>query len=769
MAQEYGNSSIGQLVGADRIRKRPASMLGSSELDGAKHSITEMLGNSLDEATSGFGDKLDVIYYEDDSISIRDYGRGVPLGWNKDRKNWNWHLIYNELYAGGKYDNGQYYLMSVDRWSEWLFVEGDSRKDELRSKFGKTMGYDLNNLPLDGSVVTVKDFDLKRDDSTVYMHINNMSWSNMTWEYLNNRLNYLASVGLNGLGAASTQYTSEFFTVKSYRGGKCTEVNFRNGMPIIDGKVINMFDGSYDVNSYVPNETSTDEPDGTFIHWKPDNTVFSDVVIGGDWLFKVCEDTAHVSNISLHFEDRQAGKVKDIKAGNLVDLLSERCSSKAVLNNDDNLISFTTSGFSHGDTTVEGQPYTWVCRADVAMCFTTDKVETSCYHNAVRMKRGAQHDGVVSAVQAFFKKISQSNGIKLEPRDYDNVLAFTVASYSNYASFRNQTKDAVDNSFIFEIVYNLVLDKLNIEFGKGNSDLQNMINRVINTAQERIAIQEAAKVLKKNSQIKKSKLPEKFHTCKAFINKDYSVTEIWITEGDSAQGAVDKARNSDFQATLPVRGKCLNVLKSALDKILANKEIQDIFNLLGTGMDIGIGSETFDISALRFNKIIFATDADEDGFQIRVLLFLIFYKLAPQLILDGHIYIAETPRFKITLSNGKSLYARDDLERDEILSNTSYNVREVSRFKGLGEVDADVLRETTVHPDSRNLVPLTFDFENETFRELIDALFGNDKFSQRKKILTTALGIDMSDFLEDMDALAIKDDSVEDVVEAIED
>ena len=208
MANQYNDSSIDQLVGAERIRRRPASMLGDNGLDGARHGFTEIYGNALDEASSGFGNQLDVVYYENGAMSIRDYGRGVPLGWNEDKNNYNWHIIYNELYGGGKYDNGQWYLRSLDAWSDWKDTD-----IELLKSIHSNYGVDLSEIPEDGTEHTIEDLKIKHENGKFYLKVNNASWNMATWEFLNRRLNYLASVGLNGLGAASTQYTSEFFTV----------------------------------------------------------------------------------------------------------------------------------------------------------------------------------------------------------------------------------------------------------------------------------------------------------------------------------------------------------------------------------------------------------------------------------------------------------------------------------------------------------------------------------------------------------------------------
>ena len=705
---EYNDDSITSLEGATRIRTRPASMLGSNGIAGARHCFTEIVGNALDEVSAGYGDRLEVTYYADDAISVRDYGRGVPIGWNEKRAHWNWHIVFNELYGGSKYDSGQDYLSSIKDWTS---------------------------------------FDEKR-------------------------VNYLYSVGLNGLGAASTQYTSEYFEVRSYRDGKCSSMNFRGGKPIFDGKPLDFFEDKVflhkDIVKYAPHIEDSDEPTGTFIKWKPDPTVFDDIEdgIGADWVYNMCRDIAYVAGIDFVFHDEKSGRTEEIKRGNLTDLLISHYGNKLYRNENDERVFFANHGFSHGvkDST------NWVCKADVMIALATSKLGHLCYHNSVKMGGGVQYYGVASAIDTFFTEVSRERGIRLENSDYDGSFVVAVSTYSNTASFRGQTKDEVDDSFIREIVYNAVYDKLVFEYRKGNADIKDIIDTAVERAEERIAAREALKLAKEARKVTRSnKTPEKFKTCKAFMKKDYASAELWIAEGDSAAGAINMARNSDFQAVIPMTGKFLNVLKCSLEKIVKSEVIQNIFTLLGTGMDIGI-DDSFNIDNLRFNKIIFATDADEDGFQIRVLLFLLFYRLAPEIIKQGHVFIAETPRFAIHLVNGKNLYARDDAERDAIKKQYEGSIKSISRFKGLGEVDSPVLRETTVHPDTRNLIPVTVDFDDTTSRDIIDALFGADKYGLRKPILANLLGQDVADMLEE-NALNLKlldDENIDDGIEYTE-
>lgn len=707
MSQVYDDSSIDQLLGAERIRKRPASMLGSSGLAGARHGFTEIYGNALDEHSAGYGNRLDVVYYKDGSISLRDYGRGVPLGWNdKDKiKNWNWHIIYNELYGGGKYETNQEALKAITDWDSF--------------------------------------------DPTAF--------------------NYLFSVGLNGLGAASTQYTSEFFEVKSYRDGKCTSRSFERGIPLVNGKQFDMFSATQEEIEAIPEEiVDTDEANGTFIHWKPDDTVFDDVNIGGDWLFETCKDVAGVTGVELHFVDENTGKDVTIPAGSLVDVVVDHAGKNLVASEDGEPFVLTTDSFTHGRTKVEGKDFVWVCKCEVAFGFTKNEVPVSCFHNSVRMISGAQYDAVQDAISAFLTEKCKMKGVKVDKKDYLGTFGVAVSTYSNYASFRNQTKDAVDDLFIYQTVRDALLNKLQIEYGKGTPEIVALVDRVVEEAVNRIQTAELSELARKTSKLKREKAPDKFVSCDAYEQKRYDEVELWITEGDSAAGAVKDARDGSFQAIFPIRGKGLNVAKADLKKILANQEIKKIFAILGTGFDLNIkGEKFFNMDDLKVGKIIIATDADEDGYQIRVLLFLTFYKLAPRLITEGKVFIAETPRFGIDLSDGTRVYAKDDAMRDELIKKYAGRITHIGRYKGLGEVNEDILRETTVAPETRTLIPVDCDLNNQTERDLIDALFGADKYKQRKSIISTVLGADVVDMLNDS-ALLIGEIENSDIDEGVE-
>ena len=703
----YGDSSIDLQIGAERIRKRPASMLGSSGLAGARHGFTEIYGNALDEHTAGYGDKLIVTYYKDGSISVRDFGRGVPLGWNDKEhvQNWNWHVIYNELYGGGKYENNQDALREIKDWNTF----------------------------------NAKDY------------------------------TYLYSVGLNGVGAASTQYTSSFFTVKSYTDGICKSREFIAGVPLVNGEQFDMFSATLKQIKAIPEEIEkTDEPNGTFVHWKPDETVFDDINIGSDWLFERSKEIANVAGIDVTFINEETGETIEIPAGTLNKIVLDSVGDTAVKDEDGNPIVFNIHDFCHGNTVVEGKDFIYVAECDMALTIGKAANSISCFHNSVRMNIGVQYEAVQDAIAHFMRDKAKKRGLKLEADDYKKVFCVALSSFSNYASFRGQTKEGIDDKFIYDLIKNMLYNKLQIEYNKETPSIVEAVEKIFRAAEIRIAAKEYAQHAREVDRIKRERPPQKFVSCDAYEHKEYDKAELWITEGDSAAGSVKSARDKETQAIYPIRGKGLNVEKASISKILENKEIREIFALLGTGMDLKIkGQASFNIKDLKFNKIIIATDADEDGYQIRVLVFLTLYRLAPQLITDGHVYVAETPRFGLKIKGQKPVYVRNDEERDKFLAEHKDEKVHVSRYKGLGEVNADVLRLTTVNAKTRNLIKMTCNFDSTIEKQMIETLFGADKDNNRKQLISSLLGSDI-EALQKENELLLSEIEQKDIDDGIE-
>lgn len=703
----YDDNSIDQLEGAERVRDRPEATLGSDNIAGARHTIIEIIGNALDEANSGYGNQLDIVYYEDKSVSVRDYGRGVPMGYNEKKKRFNWDLIYNEMYAGGKYGDSQKKLAEFD-WSQKI---------------------DLKTF--------VRQF------------------------------NYLLSVGLNGLGGACTQYTSEFFEVKSYRDGKCFSMSFKGGYPILptvdeNGNLLSKRDAYF---SALKVEDSN-EPRGTFVHWKPDIEVFSDVDFGADWLRTTVGDMLQITGLRLNFENRLTGEKEVVDAGGLTELVKQKFKGHILSSKDDdgNYKCIDVDTYTHGNTMHRNKNSIYVLFVQAKIVPVNKEYTPQCYHNSVPTSGGSQHNGIMNAIASFF--VNAIPDMKLDYRDYAGKLGVVLSSFSNIVSYKGQTKDETDNSFIQDFCYKAVYDTLMLEYKKGNKLLIDAVAETRKDAETRIAIKEYEKQVRQVKKSAKQKPPTKFVSCKNYDRKNYAEVELWLTEGDSASTSCEGARDKLFQALLPVRGKLLNVLKAPMRKILDNNIIRNIFSVLGVVMDIG--DDLFDINDLKVGKIIIATDADEDGYQIRVLLFLVFYKLAPKLIQEGKVYIAETPLYSAMLPTGKKVYIKTKRELQEL--EAEYGTLTTTRFKGLGESNAEQLSETTMSPQTRTLTPLTLDFNDECSKQIIDTLFGVDEINQRKAILTSMLGGNVAELMEEnLNMLKeIEDSDIDEGVEYIE-
>lgn len=663
---EYGNNSISQLKGAQRVRTRPAATLGSNGIDGARHTIYEIVGNASDEQMSGFGTKLGIKLYEDGSISVRDYGRGVPMGWNEKEGNWNYFLIYEELYAGGKYEDSQDVLRDIEERNAWET-------------------FDIKDYP------------------------------------------YLITIGLNGLGAAATQYTSAYCIVSSFRDGKCSTMRYEKGEHILDELEI----------------TDTDEPNGTFIHWKPDPTVFTDVNLGAKWVEKLCKSLSYTADFDVTFDNN--GKVTEFKKSSL--------SEQMII---DTGYSVGTNKFHHE---VDASGDVCICYADVVIGPGGRGMEF--FHNKVEVKGGVHANAVNSALANFFEDRARERGIRVKNSDYSGKLSVIVSSLSNKMSVRGQTKDSLDDEYVFRGIYYAVEEILKLEWDKSTDWLLDVVDEVIRNAENRIAVQELSKNIREvEKAVKTTKVSTKFKSCENYEKKKYSDVEFWIFEGDSAGNSGKNARDSKYQCLMPIRGKSLNVYKATVNKIIDNKEIRDIAAVLGCGVDMGRDDiATFDRSKLRVGKIIFGADADIDGCHIRMLLFLIFFKLFPELLYEGLVYIAETPRFVIITKSDESIYCIDDNELKEKRAEIGeHNIRAVTRFKGLGELNSEELWNTTMNPETRNLTQIKLDRNDTEVYDVLEAFFGKNTDRRKQAILGSMMGESFESTM----------DSIEEMLEYIE-
>lgn len=657
----YDDNSIDRLEGAQRIRFRPEAMLGSSGIDGARHTVYEIVGNASDEQMSGYGDRLDITYYEDGSISVRDYGRGVPLGWNEKKQEWNYFLIYEEMYAGGKYGDSQEVLRKINEEDSW-------------------------------DTFNIKDYP------------------------------YLITVGLNGLGAAATQCSSEYCTVSSIRDGVKKTMKYEKGVHILDELIVE----------------DTDEENGTFVHWKPDIEVFTDVNLTSKWVERLCKNLSYTAGFTVTFNNK--GNITVYEKSDIFEQLKKEVGECSY-----------SSTFHHE---VDESNDVCICYSDIAV--GVGGAGVSFFHNKVEISGGVHSDSVNSALMDFFSERASERGIRVRSSDFSGKLSIIVSTLSNKVSYRGQTKDSLDNFYVYRGIYLNLKGLLDLEWSKGTSWLLDVVAEVMQNAENRIAVSELAKNIREvEKAVKTTKLSYKFKSCDAYEKKRYDEVEFWIFEGDSACNSGKYARDSRFQCMMPIRGKSLNVFKATVDKIISNKEIRDIAAVLGCGVDMGIeGVESFDRSKLKVGKIIIGADADIDGSHIRMLLFLIFYKLFPELLYEGLVYVADTPKFVINLKNDESIFCLNDAElREKRKEIGEGNIKEITRFKGLGELNADQLWDTTLNPETRNLIQIKIDKNDAGIYDSLEAFFGKNTDRRKRAILGSMMGEEFDTVMDNIEEM----------------
>lgn len=633
----YDDKSIKSLKGADRVRRRPGVMFGTNDIHGAFHTVKEVVGNSLDESRAGFGRDIFIKLYKDKSISVRDYGRGVPMGWNEEEGRYNWDLIFNELYAGGKYE-----------------AEGT-------------------------------------DDSV-----------------------YDESVGLNGLGVTSTQYTSEYFNVISYRD-TIVKKNFERGIPLDE-----------DLEE-VPNDTGKT---GTFIKWKIDPTVFTNTNITFKMLKKYCESQAHLEGVNFHLEDEVSGEVLVIEGKSISEYLKMKVGDKGV-----DLLSMTLRDNGYEDN----KKYSVRCNLAMVISNEMDSVHMY-YHNSADMTVGVHSTAYTDAVTKFFKPIGKEHDVSITASDYRGYINVLISSYSNsdVISYANQTKTGVSNRFIYDIIFKTVTKVLEDAKAKELPSYKQLVENVVTSAYARKKAKELEMQLKTLNKANNGKKSSKLDDCR---NEYPKYRELFIVEGDSAKTSCKFARDRWTQAIIPIKGKIINCLKSSLEDLLNNDEIQSLIGTLGCGVEIrGTDISDFDIKKCNYDKIIIATDADVDGYQIRVLLFLFFYVFMPSLL--ERVFVVETPLYEIVLNREKSIFAYTEAEKLEKLNQLEKEgkkYKKINRSKGLGENNADMLWGTTMNPETRHLIPLAMNVNDPMVKAIINMLFGTDENKERKGFIFSML------------------------------
>ncbi|MBE6585972.1 MAG: DNA topoisomerase [Ruminococcaceae bacterium] len=531
---------------------------------------------------------------------------------------------------------------------------------------------------------------------------------------------YEFSLGLNGLGACATQYSSEFMTVTSYDGKFARQIRFKKGEAVSELE-----------------EAPLDRKNvrtGTVIHWKPDMEVFTDI----DIPYEFFKDTLH----------RQAV----VTAGIRFDLAYENADG-----------TFETDSFIYsegitdyvkeivGDSTLI-QPISWhleaqgrdradkedyKLKADFVFCASSKVHTLEYYHCASYLEYGgspakAVQTAFVYAVDKYLKNNGKygKNDSKVSFQDIADCLVMVVNSISTQTSYENQTKKAINNSFIQSAMYEFLKNQLEVYFIEHPLETEAFIGQVLlNKKARETADATRSNIIKKKliGNVDISNRVEKFVSCRS---KDPALRELYIVEGDSALTSVKLARNAEFQAVIPVRGKTLNCLKADYDRIFKSEIITDLLRVIGCGVELEGKTKNksdlamFDINQLRWSKIILCTDADEDGFQIRTLLLTLFYRLLPTLLQEGKVFIAETPLFEIK-TKSETLYAYDEFEKAALLKKLGNSKYTIKRSKGLGENSPQMMSYTTMDPTTRHLIRVT-PTDAAATAVMFDTLLGDD-------------------------------------------
>lgn len=552
----------------------------------------------------------------------------------------------------------------------------------------------------------------------------------------NNGGNYEYSLGLNGLGLCATQYASEYMEAEVHSGGFCYELHFKKGE----------IDGSMKKTPYDKKDT------GTRIKWRPDLEVFTDIDVSLEY-FQETLKRQSVVNPGIKFilknqlTETRFETFEFMYENGIVDYVNEFIG-------DDGL---TTVQFwqaeRKGRDRADKDDYK--VKMNVALCFSNKKQLKEYYHNSSFLEYGGAPDkatrsAFVSQIDAYLKqngKYTKSDS-KISFQDIEDCLVLVISSFSTQTSYENQTKKAITNKFIQDAMTEFIKHQLEIYFIENKLDADKLCEQVLINMRSRVKAETTRLNLKKTltSSNDMTSRVEKFVDCRS---KDKNEREIFIVEGDSALGACKQARDSAFQAVIPVRGKILNCLKCDYNRIFKSEIIVDLIKVLGCGVEVASKSNKelslFSLENLRWNKVIICTDADVDGFHIRTLILTMIYRLMPTLIKEGKVFIAESPLYEIT-SKGETWFAYTEKEKADALEQIGNAKYTIQRSKGLGENDADMMWLTTMNPKTRRLIKVEPDNIEELIAEKFE-LFLGDNLQDRKDFIAENghLYIDLAD------------------------
>lgn len=552
----------------------------------------------------------------------------------------------------------------------------------------------------------------------------------------NNGGTYEYSLGLNGLGLCATQYASEYMDAEVHKNGFRYEIHFKAGEPV----------------SELQKEPYNKKDTGTRIRWKPDIKVFTDIDIPLEYYQETILRQS-VVNAGIKFVLRnQTGeksfdKYEYCYENGIVDYIKEFVGDDA----------FSSVQFWQGERKGRDRADLpeYKVKLNVALCFSNKKQLKEYYHNSSFLEHGgapekAVKSAFVSQIDSYLKANSKylKSDSKINFQDVEDCLVLVSSSFSTQTSYENQTKKAITNKFIQEAMTDFLRHQLEVYFIENRIDAEKIAEQVLINMRSRVKAESTRLNIKKTLQSGNSMTDriEKFVDCRS---KDVSEREIFIVEGDSALGACKQARDSAFQAVMPVRGKILNCLKAEYPKIFKNDIITDLIKVLGCGVEVSSKANKnlslFNMDNLRWSKVIICTDADVDGYQIRTLILTMIYRLMPTLIKEGKVFIAESPLYEITCKD-ETWFCYTGKEKQDALLEIGDRKYTIQRSKGLGENEPEMMWLTTMNPKTRRLIKVEPDYSPEAVADKFDLLLG-DNLQGRKDYIAEngAQYIDMTD------------------------
>ena len=532
----------------------------------------------------------------------------------------------------------------------------------------------------------------------------------------NNGGTYEYSLGLNGLGLCATQYASEYMEAEIHKNGFCYKMNFEHGEPV----------GELQKEPYSKRDT------GTRIRWKPDLQVFTDIDIPLEYYQETIKRQSVVNEGVKFILREQVGtnsfeKYEYSYEHGITDYVKEIVGDKAF------------SSVQFWQTERKGKDRAdmpeYKVKMNIALCFSNKVQLKEYYHNSSFLEHGgapkkAVKSAFVSQIDSYLKANSRylKTDSKITFQDVDDCLVLVISSFSTQTSYENQTKKAITNKFIQEAMTEFLKHSLEVYFIENKIEADKIAEQVLINMRSRIKAESTRLNIKKTLQSSNSMTDriEKFVDCRS---KDVNEREIFIVEGDSALGACKQARDSAFQAIMPVRGKILNCLKAEYPKIFKSEIITDLIKVLGCGVEVSSKANKnlslFNMDNLRWNKVIICTDADVDGFQIRTLILTMIYRLMPTLIKEGKVFIAESPLYEINCKDD-TYFCYTEKEKAQVLEEIGDKKYTVQRSKGLGENEPEMMWLTTMNPKTRRLIKIEPDYSPEAVAEKFDLLLGDD-------------------------------------------